>query len=751
MTERKKRVKAKQTGDAEIRRGVCPVCGVGCHAKVHIKAGKIIRITGDPDSPKGKRPCERLIAAVDFHYHPERVNYPLKRIDKRGEGRWKRISWDQAIEEIAEKLDGIRAKFGPEALSVLAGGHGSVGEALFQRWCNLWGTPNYFWQGKNCGEAEFLAESAIYGYVASSSAAEPVPGITKCALMWGLNAWASRSNQSWVTYPPAKEAGMKLLVVDPRLSESAQAADIWVQLRPGTDGALAYGMLNIIISEGLYDKEFVNNWCLGFNELGALVQKYTPDKVESITWVPKKQIIEIARLYATSKPAFLSFGVADGHLGRGATFSAVVGKCLLRAITGNLDVYGGNPFVANPEVGAYLEELYWDKLIDHPLRKRDNVSAHMWPVASVRSLELFREAQSKIYPRGVGLSPYYLFPGSHYIWSAILEEDPYPIKSLFLAASNPLVVLGNAKRIHKALKSPNLELFVAMERWMTPSAQLADYVLPCADPLEYPNLDNMFGFTNDYFARDKAVEPLYERKADYYVWRDLATYLGLKEYWPETLEQWFDKILEPTQIKFKDLAIGAVPGIVTPREYEVYEKKGFATFSGKVELTCSGFFKKMGYSTFPDYEEPPWSPISTPELARRYPLILITGARVRPLYHSQHRQIQKLRSRYPYPLLQLHPETARSLGISNGDQVYIETPLGRIKQRAKLTEGIDPRVVHADAYWWFPELPKNEPCLFGVWESNINAILPDAPELCDYAGDNYFRALLCKVYKAEEK
>jgi len=730
-----------------IKKGVCPACGIGCHVKVYIQDGKIVRITGDPSSPRGKHLCERFIGAVDFHYHPDRVNYPLKRIGERGDGEWERISWGKAMNEIARKLDGIRARFGTEAVAVL-GGTAGLSTAVFERWCNLWGTPNYFWQGKNCGEAEFLAESAIYGYVAST-AIGPAPGITKCAILWGRNAWASDQNLSWLTYLPAKKAGMKLVVVDPRLSESAQEADIWVQLRPGTDGALALGMLNVIINEGLYDKEFVDKWCLGFDELKALVQKYPPDKVESITWVPKEQIIVVARLYATSKPALLTMGVADCHLGRGAGLSAVVGKSWLRAITGNLDVEGGNPFRPNTEVTAYLEELHWDKLIAHPLRKRDNVSAHAWPIASVRALKLFREAQSKVYPRGVGLCSYYVFPSSRYIWSAILEEDPYPIKSLFLASSNPLVVLGNAKRIFEALKSSNLELFVAMERWMTPSAQLADYVLPSADPLEHPNLDNMLGFSNSYFAREQAVDPLYERKDDYSAWRELGIRLGQKEYWPDTLEQWFDKILGPAKVRFKELATRDVPGITPPREYKAYEKKGFATFSGKVELTSS-FFEKMEYPVLPDYGEPPWSPISTPDLAKEYPLILISGARVRMFWHSQHRQIDKLRSKRPYPLLEIHPETAQGLGIADGDPVYIETPLGRIGQRAKLTTGIDPRVVHADGYWWYPELPGEEPCLFGVWDSNINAILPDDPELCDYTGDNYFRALLCKVYKAKE-
>ncbi|MFC2058942.1 molybdopterin-dependent oxidoreductase, partial [Chloroflexota bacterium] len=375
-----KQVEHDKKGSLEIKKGICPVCGLGCHALVHIQDGKIVRITKDPNSPRGKNLCERSVAAVDFHYHPDRVNYPLKRVGERGEGKWERITWDKAIDEITHKLDSLRAEFGPESVAVLGGGHATVAEVAFQRWCNLWGTPNYFWQGKNCGEAEYLAESAIYGYPTMNI---PISGITECAIMWGRNAWAWHGN--WLPFIQAKKAGMKLVVVDPRLSESAQEADIWVQLRPGTDGALALGMLNVIINEELYDREFVDKWCLGFNELKALAAKYPPDKVENITWVPKEQIIKVARLYATSKPALLTMGVAAAHLGRGATLSAVAGKSWLRAITGNVGKEGGNAFRPNPEITAYLEELHWDKLIAHPQRKNDNVSAHIWPIASVRA------------------------------------------------------------------------------------------------------------------------------------------------------------------------------------------------------------------------------------------------------------------------------------------------------------------------------------------------------------------------------
>lgn len=733
-----------QRGDKTTTvRGACPVCGVGCHAEVDISNGRIVRVKGDPKSASVT--CVRFGVALDYHDHPDRLNWPLKRSGGRGEGRWQRISWEEAIDEIAERLGSIRGKYGPEAVLALGGSPHAAGDPATWRWCNLWGTPNYFHLGKNCGEAEFLTEWAVYGEITSLSL--PRAGLTQCTILWGANPYES-SGAGWRLFLNAKKNGMKLIVVDPRLTMSGREADLWLQLRPGTDGALAFGMLNVIITEGLYDREFVERWCLGFEKLKGLVEQYPPQRVEAITWVPQAKLMEAARSYATSKPALLTWGVANCHLGKG-TLSSVLGKCFLRAITGNLDVEGGNSFGDVPEYTAFLDELHFDKLIDHPLRKRDNVSADIWPIASVKGLELFREAMGKIYPKGCGPAHYMVYPGPSSVWSAILEEKPYPIKAVFTQGTNTLCALANSKRIYQAFKSENLALHVAMDHFMTPTAQLADYVLPATDALERPDLDNLWGFSNAFSGRKGAVEPLYERRDDYQLWRDLGNKLGQEAYWPATLEGWFDRLLEPAGVTFRELISRDDPRLVPQRRRKRYEVRGFATFSGKIELVPS-ILTRLGYEPLHGYEEPAWSPISSPRLAEEYPLILISGGRVRDYHHSALRQMERLRRRYPNPLLQIHPETAKRLGISEGDSVYIETPLGKIRQEARLVEGIHQQVVHADGYWWFPEQPGADPCLFGVWDSNINSILPDDLEHSDYAGDNNLRGLLCRVYRAKE-
>jgi thiosulfate reductase / polysulfide reductase chain A len=733
---------SQNQGSIEVKRAICGMCHFGCGLRVHVQNNEPLKIEGDPQNPDSKGfICIKGMAGIDFHLHPSRVNYPLKRKGKRGEGQWERISWQQAMDEIGAKLKDVKREFGPEAVAVIAGSpHEPLDWALW-RWCNLFGTPNYMSQGRNCGVSEFLMECAVNGYTTSRV---PVPGVTKCGIVWGGNQ-ANSNPPPYNTILEAKRQGMKLIVVDPRRSETAAKADLWLQLRPGTDGALALSMLHVIINEGLYDKDFVAKWCLGFEEVKDYVQEYTPQRGEEITWISADKIVEAARLYATNLPAFISYGLAICHLGR-AGKSGGQAKAILRAITGNLDIQGGNVLSKPLEKYAWFENLYWDLLLDHPERKRDNVSADVFPITSVRGYRLFREAMKKVYPRGYGSAMYMLVPSPGDIRRAVVEKSPYPIKILFTQGSNPLMVFAQPRKFYEAYMSDQLELHVTMELFMTPTAQLADYVLPATSWLERPHIKTRWGLQDCYTLGEQSVAPLYERRDDYHLWCELGKRVGQEELWPDTLEKMYDRFLEPAGVTYKELMAKEEHWYYSPQKYRRYEQEGFATFSGKVELTPS-IFEKLGIDPLPCYEEPPRSPLATPELAKQYPLILISGSRVKPFVHSCFRQIEKLRKVHPDPSLEIHPQTAKELGIIEGDWVYIETPEGRVKQKAKITEGIDPRVVHADGYWWYPERQGNVPQLFDVWESNINTIIPDGPEFCDYAGDNYFRALLCRVYK----
>ncbi|CAB1368460.1 molybdopterin-containing oxidoreductase family protein [Denitratisoma oestradiolicum] len=726
----------------ETQKGTCPICGMGCFVEVKIQDGIPVRIKADHNSPH-PADCPRAGQAKTYHNHPDRLNYPMKRVGKRGEGKWQQISWEQALDEIAAKLGQIRDDHGPEAVQTLGGSFKGPGDAACWRWGNLFGTPNMMHQGKNCGSAEYLAEWSVYGTIGVVGY-WPTPGVTKTAIFWGGNPPVPGGIAAEKAIKAARKAGTKIIVIDPRRSEAAELADIWLRIRPGADGALAYGFLNVIIHEGIYDKEFVEKWCLGFDELKEAVKDYTPQRVSELTWIPVEQIVEVARYYANNKPGNISFGLGTVELGN-ATNATVFGKAYLRAITGNLDLIGGQLLDDMPEFMQYRQELKWDTLLNHPLRTRDNVGAHLWPVAGVRGMKTFREAMAKLNPLGPGPAFYMMCTAPSAIWSAIIDQDPYPIKAVITQGTNSMVALANSRRVYQALTSPNLDLHVAMDHWMTPQAQLADYVLPATDGLERANLGGMWGFGNVTSAAMPTVKPQFERRDDYQLWRELGNRLGQQGEWPDTLEGWFDKLLEPSKITFAELASRDMPWLFPePPQEKRYEKTGFATFSGKVELSSS-LMQKLGYPGILPCEEPGWSPVRTPELFKEFPLVMTAGASSPFYYRSQHKQLDKMRRQHPKAFASIHPETAASLGIGDGDAVWVETPMGKVKQWAKLNDTLHPDVVHADGLWWYPEQEAYEPNLSGVWESNINSIIPDDHNFASFAGDNHLRAHICRI------
>jgi anaerobic selenocysteine-containing dehydrogenase len=254
-------------------------------------------------------------------------------------------------------------------------------------------------------------------------------------------------------------------------------------------------------------------------------------------------------------------------------------------------------------------------------------------------------------------------------------------------------------------------------------------------------------------AGEAAVPPSipgkHDRRTDFHFWRGLGIRLGQKEFWPwETLEAYYDYRLEPMGFGFKELL---KMGTWAPEkwEYKKYEKMGFGTPTGKIEL-YSTVMETLGYDPLPYYQEPPESPTRTPELAEAYPLILITGGRFHPFFHSEHRQIEALRKRYPWAIVQIHPDTAKDLGLADGDWAWIETQHGRVMQKVQTFKDIDPRVVHAQHGWWYPEMPGEEPWLHGVWVSNINVCTSSDEESCDEAlGSWPLRTFQCKVYRVK--
>ncbi|NMA67801.1 MAG: molybdopterin-dependent oxidoreductase [Desulfitobacterium sp.] len=387
----------------EYKKSVCYMCWQCCGLILEIDDGKLVGVEGDPNAPIGSGyTCERVRAIPEFHYHPDRLNYPLKRVGERGEGKWERISWDQAMDEIAEKLLKIREEFGPEAVSTMGGTVHEPSDYTQWRFANYWGTPNVFNQGKNCGEASIVTEVAMYGW--DSLGAMPAPGVTKTIVCWGANT-AQSNNTKWNVCRAAMDQGAKLVVVDPRFTETASYADLWIQIRPGTDGAFGWGVINYMISEGLYDEEFIEKWCLDFEKLVEKAKNYPLEKVSEITEVPVQQIIEFARTYADG-PTCQLWPLAPCQTGS-ASLSTVYTQNVIKVLNGDIDREGGNPLTGPHAFLDYFNLNGYRHFMNNK-DVRDCVSAEKFPLCSVESFRRVNESVQKAwYGEGYGASQYF--------------------------------------------------------------------------------------------------------------------------------------------------------------------------------------------------------------------------------------------------------------------------------------------------------------------------------------------------------
>ena len=735
-----------------------PGCVHQCGLIATVEDGKLVRLRGNPEYPTPNRGCaDRMPHHIKWLYSPEQLMYPLKRIGERGEDRWKRISWDQALDEIAAKLAGLKAQFGAETLSVHEGTYRSDMYPMRTRFLNLFGNPsNIGCAGTICRCNTIAMNYALLGCANSRAKVHQMD----CVVLHGNNV-RHTSPLDWQRLRKRMEAKeVKVIVIDPRKTDAGRHADLWLQLRPGTDAALLLSWINVIIEEGLYDKAFVEEWTAGFEELRARAAQYTPERVADITWVSPELIRASARMYATSKPASFHWGSATDMIGRNSIRVEQARICL-RALTGNLAEGGGEMVVGpGPIIGGTMgvrdSMLVFPDMIP-PEQRAKQIGTDRFKLMGWPGYEAMRTYHEETYGVPFPTAAHNFVAVQPLFWKAILEKDPYPVTAMITWGSNVMLNGGDVHTMYRALKSPNLELHVAMEHFMTPTALLADYVLPIASKLEKPMCATHEDFAPTIACSEAAVAPLGERRGDYLVWKGLAERLGFGEYFPwETEEELADERLAPLGLTFHEVATEKY--FVRSDEPWTYKSinprtgrpTGFATPSGKVEL-YSRVLEELGYDPLPYYEEPPESPVSTPEVAVEYPLILNTGANFRPMFHSENRHWgMGYREQHPDPITEIHPDTAAPLGIQEGDWVCVETRRGVIKQKAHVTDEIHPRVVNVQRHWWFPEQPAAEPSLHGLWQSNCNVLtMGDDPDTYDpVTGGWPLRALLCKAYKA---
>jgi anaerobic selenocysteine-containing dehydrogenase len=694
-------------GYDRVVRSHCRMCHGGCGVLVYTRKGRVERIAGDPDCPINHGTlCSKGIASAQLAYHPDRLTYPVQRVGPKGSGQWERLSWDDALDRIAERIAEIAEQHGPEAI-VPGYGTGRENEAVIYRFANLLGTPNVLTAGHFCYGPR-IATSII---TCGTNPVVDYENNPKCLMVWGNNIVISNPDEyKGEPFSVALDRGARLIVVDPRLTRLAARADLWLQLRPGTDTALALGMLNTIVEEGLFDREFVENHVHGWDRFVKRVREYPLDRVEEITWVPAEKIREAARLYATTRPAGIQWGVAIEQQINCADNDRVL--MALMAVTGNLDVPGGQVLFRAPKI--------------------NNVGQF-----GAHSMLSESQAEKRLGGDRFRLAGKFGIINPKCVWDAIRTGKPYPVKMLFLVSTNPVMTRANAREVYDALKA--VDFMAVSDFFMTPTAELADIVLPAATWLEMDYIGD-FWKRHGYLLPRRKVIQVGECRSDHEMINDLARRVGQGEYWWETFDGGLDYILEPLGITWQDFKKrDYIRGEV---RYRKYLERGFSTPTGKVEL-YSTLLERWGYDPLPAFHEPPESPVRTPELWEAYPYILITGRRLPGYFHSENRQLPWMRELHPDPIIEIHPETAAKEGIGDGDWVVVESPRGQVRQRARLFEGIDPQVVSAEHAWWFPEKPDPD---HGWEESNINILTDNQYDACDPAmGATHVRSLLCRI------
>lgn len=797
----------------KLKKTTCHGCTRRCGLQVTVKDGKPVRLKGDQSQPLSKGFfCNRGKALVlEQPLDKHRLKYPLKRIGRRGEGQWERISWEKALDEIAERINSIKDKYGPEAISALLDSMISTGlNYAGTRFMKNLGSPNYFTLGGQvCYANSAIMEIVTYGHDTACDRANSM-----CTVIWGCNPAISKP-EFFRYIKESKKNGGKVIAVDPYRTETVEIADLWLQHRPGSSGAMMLSWLNVIINEKLYDDNFVEKWTnapylirldsktilreshitvggdynkfiamdrsskkpvvfdtesMSYNNpntktsldgifdiqladgattkcttvwelLKEQVEEYSPKAASALTWVPADKIQEAARMFASTKPGNFFPGFAMDGIGLSANQCGRA-RSILSAIVGNLDVRGGQIVLNGPNTQVNMDTGTLP--LEQHRKALGNDIYKLWSYET--SMRLFD------YQKRVGVKTPPPFSGAHApsVWRAIKSGNPYPVKALICVGSNPLLSGANTRFIEEALKA--LELIVVQDLYMTPTAELADYVTPAApDDIENCRLYTGGPCTgwlegHSLLSGERAVDPPGEARSDFEFYRELGVRLGQK--WPwKTDEEYYDWQLKPLGFNsFREFHKKVQWDVPAPT-YEKYKKAGFGTPSGKVEI-YSSFLEELGYEPLPSFVEPPNSPLRTPDIWNEYPYI--QGVmRPRYFYQSSYRNLPSLRRRTPEPVVQMHPNTAAAHGLEEGDWVWISSPSTphRIKQKVKIFDGLDPRVIYPDYGWWFPEKSAEEGN-HGVWESNINVLTQDEPQVCcPMIGSWYFNANLLKLEK----
>jgi anaerobic selenocysteine-containing dehydrogenase len=787
-------------------RGYCALCTAHCATIATVENGRVTRLDPDHDHPNGGVMCIKGKAAPELVYNPDRLDYPLKRTRPKtnADPGWQRIGWEQALDEIATRILDIRDRYGAKSIALAKGTKSGTSVDDVERWLgrllHLIGSPNWVSTTHVCN----WHKDTGFSYTFGSNLPTPDLPESKSFLLWGHNP-SSTSLILAHDIVEARSGGMKTVVVDPRRIGIGAQADILLQPRPGTDGALALALIHCLMEESWYDAAFARHWTNGpflidtrtqrvvteadlsstgsadryvvwdeaagrpaiydtatgsydrdgvmpalfgarsvpdkssrkisckpaFERLGEIAAEFAPERSEKIHWVPAQKVWQTALLLAHNRPVSMYMWNGIGQHTNATQTSRAIAS--LYALIGDFDRIGGN--------------------VNFPKVSVNDVGGKEFLPKEAAAARIGRERK----PLGPPAKPGNC--AAYDIFTAILDERPYPIKAMLNFGSNTIMSNADSQGGREAMRK--LDFAVAADLFMTPTAELCDYVLPATSFLEMANITTAFehrrqGKTHLQY-RAAVVEPLAERRSDTWIIFELAKRMGFAEqFWRGDIESGYAYELQPAGVTLDQLK--TVPGGISLPAEPVYEKHarpgkdgrphGFATPSKKVELYCLPFAAN-GIAALPEYIEPAMSPLSRPDIAADFPLVL-TNAKFTTFVHSQQRALPSLRKSSPEPSAEMHPKTAERYGIKNKAWMFVETPRGAIKVKARVSPNIVPGIVCCQHGWWQDckelELPGYSP-----FDANgANAATLIAADLADpVSGSLPHRSYLCRIKAAE--
>ena len=688
----------------------CHDCGGACPLSLYVEDGRIVKIEARDVGFPAIKPCLRGLLYHYRVYAPDRLQYPMKRTGERGEGKFTRISWDEALGEVAEQLTRVRDTYGPAAILNFSwsGAEGRLHcNGTLTRFLNLVGGQTRMWGGASF-QGGFFGSLATYGRLDTGNERADLLN-SKVIILWGCNPAESifGTETRWYLMQ-AREKGIKIICIDPRFTETAATlSSSWIPIRPGTDAAMLVAMAYVIIKQGLQDQRFLDTYTVGFDQFKDYVtgaeggMAKTPQWAEKITGVPAETITELAREYATTKPAAIIVGFAPGRTSRGEQYHRAAAT--LSAMTGNIGIHGGSTACLDLTMSALpagrieTPKDYVDMYFDlpqgaNPVEKGQPL--HEYAVKGIR-----KHTEDKIHPTKM--------------WDAILKGKaggyPTDIKVLYIVGGNGINQVVNTNLAAEAVKT--LEFIVVHDQFMTPTAKFADILLPATTWCERNDIKLPWMFGHYALYANKAIEPLYECKNDLDIFTELAAKMGITGYNDKTEDEWLR--LFTAQHGIPDYDAFKATGfykLESPEPYISFQDQikdpasnPFPTPSGKIEIFCqriADFNQPDDLPPIPKYLEG-WEGPNDPKRVQ-YPL-QIANAHSRKRIHSQFHNIHTYRDLEPHSVW-INPIDAKPRNIKEHDPVKVFNDRGAISLPAKVTERIMPGVVSIyQGAWYDPD------------------------------------------------